>query len=414
MIGRALGALACLIAASAAAQDGAIRPLWLTEQAEIGALAADRPVGPPPNDDPRLVLGELVFRAPALLGGEARRAGLSCESCHPNGGASTTFFVPGLSAAPGTIDVTHAAWNPANDDGVANPLRIPPLWNLPRTAPYGHQGKFADLAAFVRHVIVDEFAGAEPAPVLLEALVAYLAALPAPANRHLDAQGRLTPAAPSGAGRGGEAFSKGCAGCHRPAEDYQDGKVHMMRGGGALATPSLRGIGAHDRLFHDGRGDDLTTAIVAHARDLGIMHGVETRGWITDYVAAIGAVDPPAREPVTLKQDLDRIARLARVLPAASSDITGELARMLQDEIGRVHARFPTAAPDSARGVLEGWAGALRGIAQAAETGQAIQAQWEALQRRVAAERPAVEAAAPASLYDPATLAAWKASRRAR
>lgn len=414
MIGRALGALVCLMATGAAAQDGSIRPLWLTEAAEIGRLPADRPVGPLPSDDPRLALGELVFRAPALLGGEARRAGLSCDSCHPNGGANTTFFVPGLSAAPGTIDVTHSAWNPSNDDGVANPLRIPPLWNLVRTAPYGHQGKFDDLTGFVRHVIVDEFAGAEPAPALLQALVAYLAALPAPANRNLDTRGRLSHAAPPGAGRGGEAFSKGCAGCHRPAEDYQDGKVHPMRGGGTFATPSLRGIGTLSRFFHDGRGDDLTTAIASHARDFGITHGVETRQWIADYVAAIGAVDPPAREPVTLAQDLDRIERMARTLPARSSGIGAELPRMLQDEIGRVHARFPAEAPGRARETLEGWADALRGIAQAAEAGQATQTQWAALQRRMSAERAAIEAAAPTSLYDPALLAAWNASRRAR
>ncbi|WP_119418017.1 hypothetical protein [Desertibaculum subflavum] len=414
MIVRALGALACLVAASAAARDGAIRPLWLTEEAEIGALPADRPVGPPPGNDPRLALGELVFRAPAMLGGEARRAGLSCDSCHPNGGANTTFFVPGLSAAPGTIDVTHTAWNPANDDGVANPLRIPPLWNLPRTAPYGHQGRFGDLTAFVRHVIVDEFAGGEPAPALLGALVAYIEALPAPANRNLTHAGRLSRAAPPGSGRGGEAFSKGCAGCHRPAADYQDGKVHPMRGGGTFATPSLRGIGALSRFFHDGRADDLTTAIASHARDFGIQHGVETRQWITDYVAAIGAVDQPAREPVTLKQDLDRIERMARLLPAGAAGLEAEIARMLQDEIGRVHARFPAEAPGPARVTLEGWAEALREIAQTVETGQPTSSHWLALQRQINEERTLVEAAAPASLYDPDLLAAWKASRRAR
>lgn len=413
MIRHTLGALACLLAASAAAQDGSIRPLWLTDQADIGALPADRPVGPPPSEDPRLALGELVFRASSVLGGEARRAGLSCESCHPNGGANTSFFVPGLSTAPGTVDVTHGAWNPANDDGVANPLRIPPLWNIARTAPYGHDGKFADLLAFTRHVIVEEFAGAEPPPAMLDALVAYLSSLPAPANGNVDALGRLTRMAPADAGRGREAFDKGCAGCHRYADDFQDGRTHALRDGGRLATPSLRGTGALTRLFHDGRGDDLAAAITSHARNFGIMHGAETGRWLTAYVAAIGAVDRPAREPATLTQDLDRIGRMARAL-ARESEETVEIARMLQDEVGRVYARFPLEAQAAARKVLEGWGVALREIAQAAEDGQSTGPQWIALQRRITSERAAVEAAARTSLYDPATLAAWKASRRAR
>jgi len=409
----ALGALFCLLAASASARDGSIRPLWLSGEAEIGALPADRPVGLQPSNDPRLVLGELVFRSPAILGGEARRAGLSCESCHPNGGANTSFFVPGLSKAPGTIDVTHSAWNPANEDEVANPLRIPPLWNLARTAPYGHRGKFADLAAFARHVIVDEFAGAEPAPALLDALVAYLSSLPAPSNRNIDAAGRLTGAAPADAGRGREAFDKGCAGCHRYAADFQDGKVHILRSGSSFATPSLRGIGVLGGFFHDGNSSDLAAGVAAHAREFGISHGTEASRWITAYVAAIGAVDAPTREPVTLALDLDRMDRMVRVLAPADEE-TAEIARMLQDEIGRVHARFPRQEHAPARGALEGWADRFREVAQVAEAGQPTRALWAALQQRLSSERAIVEAAAPGSLYDPATLAAWKTSKRVR
>lgn len=417
MIARALGALACLLVTSAAAQDGSIVPLWLDDQAEIGHLPAARSAGPPPSDDPRLALGELVFRAPGILGGEARRAGLSCESCHPNGGANTAFFIPGLSSAPGTVDVTHGAWNPANDDGIANPLRIPPLWNVARTAPYGHMGEFDDLPSFVRHVIVDEFAGAEPPPALLDALVAYLTALPAPANRMLDATGGLSPTAPADAARGREAFDKGCAGCHRYDQDFQDGRVHTLRGGASLVTPSLRGIASLKRFFHDGRSADLAAAIASHAGELGIAHGAETGRWLTAYVAAVGAIDSPSREPVTLRQDLDRIDRMLRVLPPRGEEaagMTAEVARMLQDEVGRVHARFLLEAHDAARAVLEGWAEALRDIAQAAETGNATAPQWMALRQRLAHERAILEAASPGSLYDATALSAGKASRRVR
>lgn len=94
--------------------------------------------------------------------------------------------------------------------------------------------------------------------------------------------------------------------------------------------------------------------------------------------------------------------------------MTAEIARMLQDEVGRVHARFPLEAHAAARAVLEGWAEALRDIAQAAETGNATAPQWMALRQRLAHERAILEAASPGSLYDATALSAGKASRRVR
>lgn len=117
--------------------------------------------------------GRLAFRSPDVLGGTARKAGLSCQACHANGFASTGFFIPGLSDKPGGIDVSHAFWNLRGEDGVDNPLEIPSLRGVKTKDRFGRDRRTASLREFTRRVIVTEFSGAEPDALLLDALVAY-------------------------------------------------------------------------------------------------------------------------------------------------------------------------------------------------------------------------------------------------
>lgn len=122
-------------------------------------------------------LGRLAFRSPDILGGAARKAGLSCHACHSNGYSNANFFVPGLSDRPGRIDVTHSFWNARGEDHRDNPLDIPSLRGVKTKDRLGHDHRAASLREFTRRVIVIEFGGAEPDPVLLDALVAYQEAL---------------------------------------------------------------------------------------------------------------------------------------------------------------------------------------------------------------------------------------------
>ncbi|QDO97976.1 hypothetical protein FNB15_12155 [Ferrovibrio terrae] len=118
-------------------------------------------------------LGRLAFRSPDVLGGTARKAGLSCQACHANGFATTAFFIPGLSNKPGSIDVSHAFWNLRGEDGIDNPLEIPSLRGVKTKDRFGQDRRTASLRDFTRRVIVTEFAGAEPDALLLDALIAY-------------------------------------------------------------------------------------------------------------------------------------------------------------------------------------------------------------------------------------------------
>lgn len=126
--------------------------------------------------------GRLAFRAPDILGGTARKAGISCQACHSNGYANTAFFVPGLSDRPGRIDVSHAFWNLRNEDSRANPVTIPGLRGVAAKDRFGERRQIGSLREFTRRVIVVEFAGDEPSPVLLDGLVAYMERLQ-PASR---------------------------------------------------------------------------------------------------------------------------------------------------------------------------------------------------------------------------------------
>lgn len=168
-------------AAAAQTATGEIR--WLPPGSETAADLLERPREQADRGGFYVELGRLAFRSPLILGGNARRAGLSCDSCHVNGHGNARFFVPGLSDAPGRIDVSHSLWNPLAEDSIANPKAIPDLHGVQTKHRLGGDGRFTSVREFARHAIVVEFAGDEPAPWLLDALVAYLQALaPVPAG----------------------------------------------------------------------------------------------------------------------------------------------------------------------------------------------------------------------------------------
>src|SRR5215471_737331 len=119
-------------------------------------------------------LGDVAFNSPTILGGVARQAALSCGTCHVNGASNPKLFIPGMSTRPGNFDTTSLSFNPKAFNSLLDPIRIPSLRGASRLAPYGHDGRFASLRDFIRNAIVNEFAGPEPAPAVLDAMVAYI------------------------------------------------------------------------------------------------------------------------------------------------------------------------------------------------------------------------------------------------
>ena len=76
-------------------------------------------------------VGRAVFRSPVLLGGQAAKAGVSCDTCHKNGRRNAELVFPGLSGDPGTADVTSSLMSTHRGDGVFNPRPIPDLAGPP-------------------------------------------------------------------------------------------------------------------------------------------------------------------------------------------------------------------------------------------------------------------------------------------
>lgn len=145
----------------------------LTRQSAECITLPDNPVA-----RAQVEVGRAAFHTPLLLGGQAARLGLSCESCHANGRDNPAFRFPGLSGAPGTADVTAPLMSARRGDEVFDPRPIP---DLARPGKIGRAPGDPALGAFIRGLIVEEFDGREPPPAVLEGLVAYVRAIDAKA-----------------------------------------------------------------------------------------------------------------------------------------------------------------------------------------------------------------------------------------
>jgi len=416
--GTALLLAACL---AAAARGEAVAPSesrWLPPGSDLAAGLSERPAmrlkaaaaggGLPPL----AVLGELAFRSPATLGGEAYRAGLSCATCHPAGHLNERFFVPGLSDRPGNVDVTAGLFQPSVDDRVANPLNIPSLRGVAARAPYGRDGREPSLRQFVRDIVAVEFGGEEPPPWLLDGLAAFLRQLERLPGAGVDGEGRLDPQAGAAAGRGEGVFrDSGCAACHRPDAGFRDGLAHDVGSGGPWQTPGLFDLGQSAPYFHDGRYATLRAASEHFERTRGRRLEARELEDLLAYLEALGRAERPV-EPVTAAAELADFRRLTGALALAlqreSPEIGDFVVRALRLELGRLHERYPGAENAAERAALVDLSGRLAAIGRAFAGERLPEARtlvgdfaasWEAAARRL-------EAAADRSLYDPGRLKA--------
>ena len=146
-----------------------------------------------PDEAYRVEIGRAAFRTPGVLGGQAARAGLACESCHQGGRRNPDFFFPGLSGAPGTADVTSALFSSHRDDGIDNPKPIPDLGGPKSALKVSQDPANPQLETFIHGLVTQEFDGAEPSPAVLKGLASYVRALnpgacPSQARRPVRAQ----------------------------------------------------------------------------------------------------------------------------------------------------------------------------------------------------------------------------------
>lgn len=168
--------LAALIFVSAAAPSQILlREQAWTPNADARAFL-EEPAECLASRDIAVETGRALFRSPALLGGPAARAGLSCNACHSGGRQNARFLLPELTNRAGAVDVTSEWASKTRGDNIANPIDIPDLYGVTTRQTFGRLRDLS-LEHFVHGVMVEEFQGQEPSAEVMAGVLAYLRAL---------------------------------------------------------------------------------------------------------------------------------------------------------------------------------------------------------------------------------------------
>lgn len=359
-----------------------------------------------------VALGNMAFSSPYIMGGAGRDAGMSCSTCHSSGDANRAFFIPGISAYPGSADVTNGLFNPRIDDGVFDPLDIPSLRGIRLTAPYGHDGRFASLRAFTRNVIVNEFGGPQPSPLILDALVAYQRQFEFLPNDKLGRGGRLTPRAGAAALRGEALFRRelaamggqSCASCHIPSAQFTDGQQHDVGTAAPFETPTLLNANFTAPYFADGSARTYGDVIAHFDEFYGLGLTEAERDDLVAYLEAVGDGQGPfvARN---FAFDLAEVTVFASTLDQTIADrnaaIVGLTVTTINDELREIREHWADPADREIRAIIAGWVLQMRRIDNLARNGDwsGARAALDIWRGRVAAEKGGVRDASARSLY---------------
>jgi len=298
-------------------------------------------------------LGDVAFNSPSILGGAARQAAMSCGTCHVNGASNPRLFIPGMSTRPGNFDTTSLSFNPKAFNSLLDPVRIPSLRGARYLAPYGHDGRFASLSDFVRNVIVNEFAGPEPAPAIVDALVAYIQDIDFLPNPRLGPGGLLAASYASDAELRGEVLffkpfrrqpTLSCATCHVTTGAFVDHLQHNVGTGGLIKTPTLLNANFNGPYFHDGRYDSYDQ-VVEHfdgVFDLGLS--AQEKQNLVAYLTAVGDGERPYEGDgvaLRMKEISDFASVLELAIPARDAAVVSLVVTTVDAELRELAERFP-------------------------------------------------------------------------
>ena len=370
-------------------------------------------------------LGNLAFNSPYILGATAQQARMSCGTCHVNGASNSKLFIPGLSSRPGTFDTTSHLFNAKADNGVLDPVTIPSLRGARYQAPYGHDGRTGSLRDFVHNVIANEFAGREPSPQILDAIVAYINDIDFLPNPNVDGAGHLNPSVDGAARRGEVLFSRpfphnhslSCAGCHEPSAAFVDHQAHDVGSGGLFKTPTLLNADFNGPYFHDGRYDSYGEVIDHFNRVFNLALSSRDRADLEAYLAVVGnGVRPeyPLAGLNVLEDENGFASVLSIALPQRDMEVINLATRTVWEQLKDLAEHYPAPVDsDTSEGVdqrriahatVEHLVELLHGIAADANAGQfdAAGAKYESFRKlNVAAVPRALAMAEPWSLFNP-------------
>lgn len=370
-------------------------------------------------------LGDLAFSSPTVLGGTARQTGMSCSTCHVNGASNPKFYIPGLSTRPGNFITTSALFNAKANNRLLDPVTIPSLRGARFLAPYGHDGRMASLRDFVRNVIVNEFAGPEPSPQIVDAIVVYIHDIDFLPNPRLGPGGRLTAQVGEPARRGEALFVKpfphdaglSCAACHVPSAAFVDHLQHDVGSGGFFKTPTLLSANFNAPYFHDGRYDTYDRVVEHFDHLFGLSLSGGDQADLVAYLKAVGdGRQPYERDGVLprLAEIMDFASVLGAAIPAQDTEVITLAVDTVGGELRELTEEFPSPKDTNvsagreerrlARAVLKDLVLCLRRVDLAAAGGRFDEAADEYINFRkltAAAVPVALQNAEPSSLFDP-------------
>lgn len=297
-------------------------------------------------------LGNLAFSSPRILGGVARQANVSCGTCHVNGAGNAKLFMPKMSTRPGNFDTTGPLFSPKADNFVLDPVRIPSLRGARYLAPYGFDGRTPSLHDFVHNVIVNEFAGPEPSPIIVDAIVAYIQDIDFLPNPSLGAGGQLAGKISESERRGEALFKKpfphdaslSCAGCHTPSGVFSDHQQHDVGSGGLFKTPTLRNADFNAPYFHDGRFDSYDQVVAHFDRVFDLGLSAQDRQDLVSYLTAVGDGLQPYEHDgagASLKEINDFTTVLGTAIPIGDKDIVSLAVDTIGTELRELTEQYP-------------------------------------------------------------------------
>lgn len=264
-------------------------------------------------ETPLVAFGDMTFDSPQIFGEPARSLGISCNSCHNKGTVNPEFKISGLSMYGGGLDVSSVFFAPHANNGVYDPLDTPDLRGIRFTAPYGRNGRFGSLRDFIRNVVVNEFNGPEPDPIVVDAMLAYMMEFDFLPNEHLNKDGSLNSKAPEAARRGEKLFNKpfaqmngkSCASCHVPSSHFVDRLRHdigSVKGAEddsldrAMDTPTLLSAKFTAPYFHDGSLATLKDVVQWFNRQYELKLNESQAADLTAYLETVGDGKEPFDE----------------------------------------------------------------------------------------------------------------------
>jgi hypothetical protein len=294
----------------------------------------------------------------------------------------------------------------------------------------------SSLRDFVHNVIVNEFAGPEPSPAILDALVAYIDDIDFLPNPALGPGGRLTGQVSDAERRGEALFQKpfphdpklSCAGCHVPSAAFVDHQQHDVGSGGLFKTPTLRNADFNAPYFHDGRFDSYDSVVAHFDRVFNLGLSEQDRRDLVAYLTAVGdGMQPYERDGAgaVLKEINDFSLVLATAIPANDKHVVALAADTIGRELRELTERYPDRKNTSVSGgqqerglariALKELVLTLRRIDIAVAEGRSAEAEVDYRNYRylmVAAVPALLASAEPWSLFNPANHDAHYAALR--